>query len=80
MRAMKFACKRLGLELVIRMSHEHILVEILKFEFNLGSNWKMSCRSGQTHSLCDSIAFVVRNQLESVSDHYNTAFSNYFPN
>ena len=37
-------------EPVIRMSPEHISVEILKFEFNLGSNWKMQCCNGQTHS------------------------------
>ena len=41
---------RQRLEPVIRMSPEHISVEILKFEFNLGSNWKMRCCSGQTHS------------------------------
>ena len=41
------------LEPVIRMSPEHISVEILKFEFNLGSNWKMRCCSGQTHSQAD---------------------------
>ena len=41
------------LEPVIRMSSEHISVEILKFEFNLGSNWKMLCCSGQTHSQAD---------------------------
>ena len=68
------------LEPVIRMSPEHILVEILKFEFNLGSNWKMQCCSSQTHSWSDSITFVVRSQLKSVSDRYNTAFLNYFPN
>ena len=38
------------LEPVVRMSPEHILVEILKFEFNLESNWKMQCCSSQTHS------------------------------
>ena len=41
------------LEPVITMSPEHILVEILKFEFNLGSNWKMRCCIGQTHSRAD---------------------------
>ena len=38
------------LEPVIRMSPERISVEILKFEFNFGSNWKMRCCSSQTHS------------------------------
>ena len=71
---------RFEVEPVIRMSPEHILVEILKFEFNLGSNWKMRCCSNQIHSLSDSITFVVRSELKSVSDRYNTAFSNYFPN
>ena len=28
-----------------RMSPEHILVEVWKFEFNLGSNWKIKCYS-----------------------------------
>ena len=70
----------LEIEPVIRMSPEHISVEILKFEFNLGSNWKMRCCSGQTHSSSDSITYVVRSQLKSVSDRYNTAFSNYIPN
>ena len=31
------------LEPVIRMSPERISVEILKFEFNFGSNWKKQC-------------------------------------
>ena len=40
-------------EPVIRMSSEYISVEILKFEFNLGSNWKMQCCIGQMHSRAD---------------------------
>ena len=40
----------LVLKPVIRMIPEHISVEILKFEFNLGSNWKMRCCSSDTLS------------------------------
>ena len=33
------------LEPVIRMSPENISVGVWKFEFNLGSNWKIQCYS-----------------------------------
>ena len=30
---------------IYRMSPEHISVDVWKFEFNLGSNWKIKCYS-----------------------------------